>query len=243
MKKTSAPIKGDSAGCKILAMAGFLVLLSIAMIIRLLDDGQGMRSYTSSLIALPLMLTISIMIIYDSVHDLTKSIKNRQKTRKTRVITESLASIEQDAVNPDDHERQAGDHSRHSRRTGDKRGHGRCLLDGDDHSRLDTVLSIVYCVSLVGVAVLLSCPSITAALDLPHVIAQDYETAIMRSPVVERHSIRGHIYYTMEDETNDDSESFRINRQTYDKLKINSDRTVIIKYLPLSHKTMDVEVS
>lgn len=65
---------------------------------------------------------------------------------------------------------------------------------------------------------------------------------IIESPVVERNSIRGHIYYTMEDKNHNGSESFRINRQTYDKLKTTSDRTVVVKYLPLSHKTMDVEV-
>lgn len=64
----------------------------------------------------------------------------------------------------------------------------------------------------------------------------------MLSPVVERHSIRGHIYYTLEDKAYNDSKSFRINRHTFDKLKTDGNHTVIIKYLPLSHKTMDVEV-
>ena len=238
MKKTCAPIKGSSVRNKILALTGFLVLLLIAITVLLLDDGQGMESYVSSLIAFPFILTASIMIIGDVFHDLNKTIKNDQRTQKTRSITEPLASIEQDTDNQDDHERQDGDHSHRSRKT----EHSQSEQFDDSHSRLDTVLAVVYSMLLIGASVLLSYPSVTAALDLPHVIAKDYETAIMRSPVVERHSIRGHIYYTMEDKNHNGSESFRINRQMFDKLKTTSDRTVIVKYLPLSHKTMDVEV-
>lgn len=233
MKKTCDPIKGSSVRNKILALSGFLVLLLIAITVLLLDDGQGMESYVSSLIALPFMLTASIMIVYDSVHTLVKTTKNRRKQQDAR----PSASIEQDATITDS-KRSSDDHSH---RSAVENTSERSILAGNDHNRLDVILSVVYSVILIGVAVFLSYPSITAAFDLPHVITQDYKTEIMLSPVVERHSNRGHVYYTIKDK--DDSKSFRINRQTYDKLKTDGDHTVIIKYLPLSHKTMNVEVS
>lgn len=234
MKKTGAPIKGKPVRSKILALSGFLVLLLIAITVRLLDDGQGMKSYVGSLIALSFMLTASSMIVYDSAHNLAKTIKNRRKQQDAK----PSVYIEQDATIPDS-KLSSGDHSHCSAVENTSE---RSILTGNDHNRLDITLSIVYSVLLIGVAVFLSYSSITAALDLPHVIEQDYKTEIMLSPVGERHSNRGHIYYTLEDKAYNDSKSFRISRQTFDKLKTDGDHTVIIKYLPLSHKTMDVEV-
>lgn len=241
-KRTSASTARNncSTGAKFLYVVSFIIVLLIAVIALWIDTGQGMGYYVGSLIALPFLLIASGMIICDVFRDLSKAIKNKQqiqKTQNTKTIR-SLPSVEQDADNQDDHERQAGNHSYRSRKT----EHSRPEHFNGSHSRLDAVLAVVYSILLIGASVFLSYPSVTAALDLPTVMTGNYKTMIIESPVVERHSIRGHIYYTMEDKNHNGSESFRINRQTYDKLKTTSDRTVIVKYLPLSHKTMDVEV-
>lgn len=89
-----------------------------------------MRSYVGSLIALPFMLIASIMIIYDSVHALAKTSKNRRKQQDTRPAT----SIEQDATIPDAHnKRLSGDHSH---RSAVKNTSERSILTGNDYNRL-----------------------------------------------------------------------------------------------------------
>lgn len=167
-KRTSASTARNncSTGAKSLYVVSSIVLLLIAIIVSLLDTGQGMVSYVGSLIALPFLLIASAMIICDVFRDLNKTNKNKQRAQRTRAITEPLASIEQDADSQDDHGRQAGDHSHHFSKT----ELSQSWRFNDSHSRLDTVLAVAYSMLLIGTSVFISCPSVTAALDLPTVM-------------------------------------------------------------------------